>query len=328
MQDFPIVSVIIPVYNAEQYLANCLNSVLSQTLYNFEILLIDDGSLDKSGEICNRYAECDNRIRVFHKENGGVSSARNLGLKNAKGKWLTFLDSDDELMSDALEYLVKIANSQSDLVLAGYDTINCQTGVVKSTSDFPFVSKKLCRDSAIKLMYRSDFYLCFICSKLYKNSIIKKNNLYFDETIYYSEDRLFVIQYLSNCKNFIQYSTKSIYKYYIRGSGAMSSLVKTFNYKSVTGFYATLLMYKSISEIYTTKKNIFYAVEDVINSYNYTIKRMNDFAINDKNLKMQMRRKLFGTIPCELYLFVRGVMMLSSLKNRFKTLLNCKYLYI
>lgn len=324
MFDTPVISVIIPVYNAEQYLVNCLDSLLSQTLKDFEVLLINDGSSDKSGKICDKYAEYDKRIKVFHKENGGVSSARNIGLKNAVGKWVTFLDSDDELTLDALEYLINIVNIQSDLdlVLAGYDTINCKTGVILSTSNIPFVSKQINRDYAIGLMYHSDFYLCFICSKLYKNSIIKKYNLCFDESLYYSEDRLFIIKYLCYCRNYIQYSTKSIYKYYIRSEGAMSSLVGEFNYKSITGFYATLLMYKSINGIRTTKKNIFYAVEDVINSYNYTIKRMNEFSIKDRGLKIQLLRKLFGTIPFKLYLFVKVKMMISLLKNRLKTFAN------
>jgi glycosyltransferase involved in cell wall biosynthesis len=90
----PTISVIVPVYNVEQYLCKCLDSILNQIFTDFELLLIDDGSPDKSGQICDEYAHKDSRIRVFHKENGGVSSARNLGLDNANGKWVTFIDSD------------------------------------------------------------------------------------------------------------------------------------------------------------------------------------------------------------------------------------------
>ncbi|MGN0202626.1 MAG: glycosyltransferase family 2 protein, partial [Candidatus Cryptobacteroides sp.] len=93
--DCPKISVIVPVYNAESTIRRCVDSILAQTFTDFECLLIDDGSKDRSGEICDEYAAKDSRVRVFHKENGGVSSARNVGLDNAKGEWVTFVDSDD-----------------------------------------------------------------------------------------------------------------------------------------------------------------------------------------------------------------------------------------
>ena len=91
----PQISVIVPVYNTEKYLHRCIDSILAQTFTDFELLLIDDGSTDNSGTICDEYATKDSRVRVFHKKNGGVSSARNLGVDNAKGEWVTFVDSDD-----------------------------------------------------------------------------------------------------------------------------------------------------------------------------------------------------------------------------------------
>ena len=98
-----LVSVIVPVYKAEKWLHRCVDSILTQTMEDFELLLIDDGSPDRSGEICDEYAAKDSRVRVFHKENGGVSSARNLGLDNAKGEYICFLDSDDWIDSETLE---------------------------------------------------------------------------------------------------------------------------------------------------------------------------------------------------------------------------------
>ena len=99
----PKISVIIPVYNAESTLRRCVDSVLAQTFTDFECLLINDGSKDKSGEICDEYARKDSRVRVFHKENGGVSSARNVGLDNARCEWITFVDSDDYFQQGFLE---------------------------------------------------------------------------------------------------------------------------------------------------------------------------------------------------------------------------------
>ena len=93
----PSISIIVPVYNAERTLNRCVDSILSQTFQEWELLLIDDGSTDRSGELCDEYASKDQRIKVFHKKNGGVSSARNIGLNYAKGEWITFIDSDDEI---------------------------------------------------------------------------------------------------------------------------------------------------------------------------------------------------------------------------------------
>lgn len=105
----PAISVIVPVYNAEKYLHRCIDSILAQTFTDFELLLIDDGSKDKSGAICDEYADKDSRVRVFHKENGGVSSARNAGLDNVRGEWVAFLDADDYFLSNGLEILLYTA---------------------------------------------------------------------------------------------------------------------------------------------------------------------------------------------------------------------------
>ena len=113
----PQISVIVPVYNTEKYLHCCIDSILAQTFTDFELLLIDDGSKDNSGKICDGYAIKDSRVRVFHKENGGVSSARNIGLDNAKGKWITFVDSDDFIDSTMLETLY-FSIDDNDLVLS------------------------------------------------------------------------------------------------------------------------------------------------------------------------------------------------------------------
>lgn len=96
------ISVIVPVYNAEKYLRRCVGSILAQTFTDFELLLVDDGSTDASGAICDEYASADARVRVFHKPNGGVSSARNLGLDNARGEWIAFADADDYLFKHFL----------------------------------------------------------------------------------------------------------------------------------------------------------------------------------------------------------------------------------
>ena len=120
-----LVSIIIPVYNVEKYLAECIESVLKQTYQNIEILLIDDGSPDNSGKICDEYEEKDSRVRVIHKENGGVSSARNVGLEQANGEYITFIDSDDFVSESYIEELyIALENGNSDLAFCKYNHYN------------------------------------------------------------------------------------------------------------------------------------------------------------------------------------------------------------
>lgn len=116
----PKISVIVPVYKVEKYLRACIDSILAQTFTDFELILIDDGSPDNCGAICDEYAEKDARIRVFHKENGGVSSARNLGIERSRGEWIAFVDSDDWVESDKFsKFCEQIAgvNEQIDLII-------------------------------------------------------------------------------------------------------------------------------------------------------------------------------------------------------------------
>ena len=121
MANFPKISVIVPVYNTEKYLHRCIDSVLAQTYKDFELLLIDDGSKDSSGAICDEYAARDSRVKVFHKENGGVSSARNAGLAIASGDWIMHLDGDDWIEPDMLERLIqKGEDTGADIVMGDF----------------------------------------------------------------------------------------------------------------------------------------------------------------------------------------------------------------
>lgn len=122
--NIPLISVIIPVYNNENCLHRCVDSILIQTYTDFELLLINDGSKDSSGSICDEYSVIDKRVHVFHKENGGASSARNIGLENAKGEWITFCDSDDFVDSDWLMNFIENSNGNCDLVVQTIKILN------------------------------------------------------------------------------------------------------------------------------------------------------------------------------------------------------------
>lgn len=132
----PDVSVIVPIYNSEDTIAVCIQSILSQTFTNLEIILVDDGSSDKSGSICDDYAIKDNRILVIHQPNQGRSKARSIGAENAHGEWITFVDSDDILPETAIALLYEKTDSNTDIILGnGYTLLNEHRDVI-SMSDF------------------------------------------------------------------------------------------------------------------------------------------------------------------------------------------------
>ena len=149
---YSLLSVIVPVYNTEPYLSRCIESILNQGSINFELLLIDDGSTDSSGAICDSYAEKDTRIRVFHKENGGVSSARNLGIDNAQGEWLYFVDSDDELLPNGLRTLVDNISDDVDVVMGGFESVNELGNVIREATES--VNFRLSRKESVITLYR------------------------------------------------------------------------------------------------------------------------------------------------------------------------------
>lgn len=188
----PKVSIIVPVYNTEKYLHRCIDSILSQTFIDFELLLIDDGSKDSSGAICDEYASKESRICVFHKENGGVSSARNVGLDNAKGKWITFVDSDDWVESLYLEHLM-MENANADLVIA-YATVIHANG----NSEKEFYPAQTITTGNFSLLFEEHAMSWHTSpwSKLYKTQLIQKYSLRFEENIHLGEDALFLYTYM------------------------------------------------------------------------------------------------------------------------------------
>ena len=180
----PEVSVIVPVYNSNTYLEKCIKSILSQSFKDFELLLVDDGSTDNSGEICEYYANVDRRIRVFHKENGGVGDARNLGMDNACGKWVAFVDSDDWVGPDYLSRLVScVGDGNVDMVVSGYDIAPARELFVCGR-DF-------------HILFDGDT-VCYTVpwGKLYKADILRENHIRFDGKMRLGEDMVFLFSFM------------------------------------------------------------------------------------------------------------------------------------
>lgn len=157
-EDDPLVSIIIPIYKVEKYLSKCIDSVISQTYKNIEILLIDDGSPDNCPEICDLYAQKDKRIKVFHKENGGHSSARNLGLSVANGWWICFVDSDDYICDDYVEHFVNVAlRTGAEIVCAGYEEIEEDTNESLDSNSI---------STDVSILEQEDALYLLLCDKL------------------------------------------------------------------------------------------------------------------------------------------------------------------
>lgn len=176
-----MVSCIIPVYNTQKYLHRCIESVLAQTFTDWEMLLIDDGSTDASGSICDEYAVKDKRIRVFHKENGGISSARNLGLNYAQGEWIFFVDSDDSLPKTSLESLLS-RSSDANIIAGGFFFVLGGDKIVETLKEPKFISRDLDRKIPTA-------YMATVWGKLFKRKICPM----FDERVRFAEDTLFIL---------------------------------------------------------------------------------------------------------------------------------------
>ena len=221
-----MVSVIVPAYNMEKYLGRCLDSLLAQSYKDLEILVIDDGSFDRTLEIAGEYAKRDNRIAVVHKENGGVSSARNLGLERASGEYTFFFDPDDLIESDSIEVLVKAMESGADLVSCQYSRWN-DDGV--RLEDYDFITGNMSfasDDELIRFILDEllDYHVGYeVWNKLYRTEIIREKSIRFSEKCRIGEDLAFNIKYLMNVVK-VENIPERCVRYSIRGDSAMGSL--------------------------------------------------------------------------------------------------------
>lgn len=211
----PLVSIIIPVHNSEFYLSFCLDSVLSQTLSDIEILLIDDGSTDHSGLICDDFALKDSRIKVAHLVNGGPSRARNHGIRMASGKYIGFIDSDDYIAPEMFETLVSYAEiKQSDLVMCGYNLVRCGTiSSVYMDYSNSYTDADAVKDGLLQRYYTKNHTgLYSLCNKLFSRKLIMSNHIRFNESLIRAEDAWFVFDYLkiSQC---VTYLPQTLYYY-------------------------------------------------------------------------------------------------------------------
>lgn len=233
-----MISIIVPAYNAEKTITRCIKSILEQSVRDFELLLIDDGSTDGTGEICDRFAEIDNRVKVFHKTNGGVSSARNLGLDNADGEWITFVDSDDYVDTEWLA-IFNDRCTDYDMVVQGFI---CE-GIAHP---FPTcVTYKGDCPTGLSLLAKNEI-VGYVWAKLFRHDIIKKNRLCFNKDFSIREDEDFILKYMSVSQSMIC-TPKAGYHYIVPDWSS--------KYKQQDNFYTLCSLFNSITVIYNNKFN-------------------------------------------------------------------------
>lgn len=226
-----MMSIIVPIYNVEKYLDDCLISLTSQNIPEdmFEIICIDDGSSDNSGEIIDRYASMHTNIIVIHKSNGGVSSARNMGLKNARGEYIWFVDSDDYISVDSIGYICNVLKKNKPDVL--------QVGM-KAFLDGSSISNK----GMLQVDEEAVRYYTWIQAEIMKSDIIKNNHIEFDINVHWGEDDIFSVFVYQKASIIIDLN-KTVYFYRQREGSALHSEIRIDNFEKILLTYQSDLEY-------------------------------------------------------------------------------------
>ena len=281
-----LISIIIPVYNAEKFLPRCLTSIKNQTYKELEIILVNDGSSDNSGLICDNYSIKDNRFIVIHKENGGVSSARNAALKIAKGNYIGFVDPDDWVENTMFDRLLHLINdNQADMSICGFFK-ETEDGKILNSSNKSEIFK-LDQKQAINEILSNNSIKGYLWNKLFSADIINKDNkLKFEEEIHFCEDLLFCIQYIIKAEKVI-YDSSFYYHYLVHGKGVSQT---NYSIKKVTALNAI----SKIIDLLNDKK--YNESKKYINLYMHMNISLLMHGLKEKKIDKNIREKLIGNL--------------------------------
>lgn len=252
----PMVSIIVPIYNAEQYLRRCVDSILNQEYTDYELLLVNDGSTDASGDICEEYGDQDPRVIVIQKENTGVSDSRNRAIDRARGKYLQFLDSDDWITPDATRLFVRAAEEYGcDMVISDFYRVVGERLSPKGDIEEEGVLTR--EEFAAHMMENpADFYYGVLWNKLYRRDIVEEHKLRMDTDISWCEDFMFNLEYIRHARRF--YALHTPIYYYVKTKGSLASqgmnLSKTIKMK-LTVFTYYKDFYKNVLDEEEYEKN-------------------------------------------------------------------------
>ena len=322
----PKLSIIIPIYNTGPYLPRCFDSILSQSYTDFELLLVDDGSTDNSGAICEAYAQKDTRIKVFHKKNGGLSSARNTGLDHAQGEWIYFVDSDDELKPEGLRALVDCISDDVDCVMGGYEQYDLDGNLIETEKIHETLTLSK-QDSLLVLFpdYSIHYsYLGYVWIRLFRNRIIQDHELRFDTTIRIKEDALFITLYLCRSNGKTRFTTTPVYKYIAQANSEMNSLMLRYDPKYVSSFDAVVKMYSAIRQLPESFSLLSKAAKhDIVHRVYLVKERMQTSNAVDKKCLSKLTRRAIKEVGLPYYLeyqyFRNKRRAKKYLKRLFKT---------
>lgn len=276
------ISIIIPIYNTQKYLQRCIDSILVQSFTDFELILVNDGSTDDSESICRNYCLKDSRIKLFNKSNGGVSSARNLGIQHASSEYVTFIDSDDFIGKDYILDLIRCHNQyNSDLTIAGFTkiqqhNINCPSKIVNK--------------SDLSILF-SNNTICVPYGKIYNRATLISQNIKFQEGIHLGEDTIFVLEYLLTC-NTIAICNNSDY-FYTDNENSLSKKLNSFTDE----FFAFNRFYQICNSLITQNNLDKFATKTIfdwlINSFERVISSIN--LLPNKHTRIESLKKLDWT---------------------------------
>lgn len=289
----PRFSIIIPVYNVAPYLRECFDSVLSQTIEDFEVLAVDDGSTDGSGQIVDEYAVKDQRITALHKTNKGVSSARNAGIDIAKGEYICFVDGDDIIAPTFLQDLYE-AMGEADSSMGGFRTFGLPD---KPGRIVTLESKRI--DTLEENLYR--FYdiqntlaFRYLWNRMFKTDLIHRYHLRFHEDIYYKEDGLFVVQYLCKTNGLIGICEHIVYNYRRVPNGAIGSIATGFNEKLLTNLTAHILIIQELKNRRISDAILSIATRQITSVANWLLSLQRYNNNNKIHCVLQIERTLLG----------------------------------
>lgn len=320
------ISIIVPVYNVEKYIGGCIESILSQSYSNWELLLLDDESSDKSVEICKKYAEKDGRIKVFQKKHLGVSAIRNLGIELAEGQYITFIDSDDQIEIDFLQKAIDICMKKHvEIYMAGMRGIENGIEVAKGAvnNSIYLNACKLTEKQRIELLEQN--YTASCCSKLFLKEKIGETR--FEENCVFGEDLMFVHELLK--KNVIVFADTYIgYNYFKRGGSLITTvsskkcedIIKTYMYllKTKAEFNCTETEYlefikkRCVLDLNFTQKSILEGKNSIKNKY-----KMLKMLFSQEEL-VQILKEDIGKTRMGKYSFHPGIVLLRYYGRKIK----------
>ena len=288
-------SVIIPIYNGERFVRQGIDRVLAQSYSDYELILVDDGSTDGSGTICDQYSGKYPQIKTIHKENGGISSARNAGIRAAEGEYIVFCDADDFLECEALEKLERVARTYSpDCICFDWQYVTSEGAQPPATLSLPkdcvldraFIHEIILPPLLNLSPKDGTFIFDYSVNKIYKRSIISQNHIFFDETRRIWEDRPFVVEYLYYCNSFY-YLPCALYNY-VQVGGSLSSKY----YNSL--FDITLANYRLYCNLFGNEYN--FETQFAYDYWSRAISRLIYRALEESDADGTIREKMTETL--------------------------------